>query len=85
MLKATVEYSGGGSYRVEFYRDDDDNSGYGDHPEVAHWYVDSMAAGYAIVATGKYPDGLIWHRVGGWQPDRSPGSAAWCETQGDNY
>lgn len=29
---------GAGGYRIEWYRDDDNNSGYGDNAQVAYWF-----------------------------------------------
>ena len=81
MFKATLEYRQG--HCIEYYRDDDDNSGYGGHAEIAHYYVDSTKEGNDLIATGVYPKGLIWKKIGSWEPDMTPGSAAWCEVQGD--
>lgn len=37
-MEITIGHDGGGYY-VEWYRDDDGGSGYGDHPEITRWYV----------------------------------------------
>lgn len=36
-LKKTIGYDAGGTF-AEVYTDDDDGSGYGDHPRVGRWY-----------------------------------------------
>lgn len=37
MAKHALGYDGWGNF-VEWYRDDDNSSGYGDNPETARWY-----------------------------------------------
>lgn len=41
VISTSIEFVQGGTwagYRLEWYRDDDGGSGYGEAPEVAYWY-----------------------------------------------
>jgi hypothetical protein len=83
MKTATVMYDNWGSY-AEWYRDDDDNSGYGDNPRTARWYG-SRDECKRLAARSAPPAGTPWVATTGWEPEMSPGSAAWCESCGDNF
>ncbi len=78
---AQVLYGFGGYY-AEWYRDDDANSGYGDNPRRAVWYGSRQEC-EAVATNANPPAGTPWTPITGWQPDMSPGSAAWCESYGD--
>lgn len=67
---------------VEWYTDDDNGSGYGDNPRKTRWY-DTLAECRRL-AEGPPPQGAVWQPIVEWQPDMSPGGAAWCETYSDN-
>ena len=69
----------GGHYCVTWYRDDDNNSGYGDNPRKAVWWGTREEC-KALVNDKNPPNGARWEPISGWQPDMSPGSAAWCES-----
>lgn len=71
-MNATLCYGPGGDY-IEFYRDDDSNSGYGDNPRVAHWYG-SPPELKAIIDSGRHPKGLRWVAPK-WQP--APHAGEW--------
>lgn len=53
-------HSGGGiaAYCVEFYRDDDDNSGHGDNPRVSYWYAERDECQAIIDGKAPIPRGL---------------------------
>lgn len=80
---AQLMYDNAGYY-VEWYRDDDGNSGYGDNPRTTRWYC-SRAEGLELVTQADPPIGAVWAPITGWKPDMSPGSAAWCECFSDMY
>jgi len=48
-----------GNYCVEFYQDDDNNSGMGDNPRYARWYGEHKDC-FKLLQSGEYPDGLNW-------------------------
>lgn len=72
-----------GTY-VEWYADDDGNSGYGDNARRCVWYC-SAAEARELAKQPTPPRGATWQPITDWQPDMSPGSAAWCEVQADNH
>ena len=51
----------GGTF-IEFYRDDDGGSGYGDHARVARWYADTAEC-QRIMQSDRAPAGLRWTRI----------------------
>jgi hypothetical protein len=67
---------------VEWYRDDDNDSGYGDNPQIATWYGTQEEC-RSMADRNLPPPGLQWRSIQGWEPSTAPGSAAWCETYGD--
>lgn len=83
MKRGYVEYNHGDGWTVQWYRDDDDNSGYGDNPRVAKIYGD-RAYCMALAEKTEPPDGTHWRPIKGWEPNISAGSAAWCESYGDS-
>lgn len=60
MAKANVLIGSGGWY-VEWYRDDDGDSGYGDNPQRAYWYGTREEC-YSL-AQAKPPKGTPWVRI----------------------
>jgi hypothetical protein len=79
--KAQVFYGYGGCY-AEWYRDDDNNSGYGDNARIARRYGSRQEC-EAVAGSATPPAGIVWIPINGWSPDMSPGSAAWCESYGE--
>lgn len=81
-MHGNLMYDRWGNY-VEFYRDDDGGSGYGDNAEYAVKYG-TLEECRKWVANP--PADLKWHPLNSWVPNATtPGSAAWCETNGDNF
>lgn len=62
----SIGYDAGGTF-VEWYRDDDGNSGYGDNGAVARWYCDGLRA-RTLRDQPEPPKGAVWvpveHRAG---------------------
>lgn len=51
-------------YRVIWFRDDNNNSGYGDNARVAVWYVDSLQEAIDLANCKNPPHGCKWQPVG---------------------
>ena len=67
----------------QWYTDDDGGSGLGSNPRIAVWY-DNRDECLRLASQPKPPHGCRWQPLE-MREDRSPGSALWCETQGDNF
>ena len=62
MATATIQYDGGGCH-VEWYDDDDGDSGYGDGARIARWYGTRREC-ESMLESGRLPSESWWVRAG---------------------